>query len=255
MTRLTEQLLALRPAFVITLGDMDTSWDAFSDEIVEGNMRQMFHRLVEAGIEIYPCMGNHDSDPRKNEFFCTHDLPINPEFDPEVNSTTHDRWCDNHEYWYSWNRGGIHFVVFQTSSVRDKQKMLDWLEDDLCRHVHNPDRLPALVFIHYARWMICEHACNGPLYELLSRCSQNTVAAVFGGDSHRYRNYPPESNLGIQVYETTAATHWEIPYPEYIIATVHPDQITFEVVDTRTAGQSKTGAVYYPIEGRFSDLD
>lgn len=255
MTRLTEQLLELRPALVVTLGDMDTSWESFGDELIEGNMPQMFQRLLEAGIEIYPCMGNHDSDPRKNEFFCTHEPVINPQFDPEINPMVHDRWCRNHEYWYSWNRWGIHFVVLQTSSVRDKQKMLDWLEDDLCRHVSNPNRFPTVVFLHYARWIICEHRCNGPLYQLLERCPENTVAAVFGGDSHRYRNYPADSNLGIQVYETTAATHWEIPDPEYIVATVHSDRITFHEVDTRSGGPGNTDAVYYPIEGEFDSLE
>jgi hypothetical protein len=254
LTKLTDALLALRPAFVVTLGDMDTEWGEFGEQPIDGNLPQMFHRLVAAGIGLYPCMGNHDTGTEKTEFFCTHQPPINPEFDAKLNPATHDRWCRDHEYWYSWNRGGIHFVVLQTSGVEDINKMLAWAEDDLCRNASNPDHFPTLIFLHYASWIFCERGCHGALYELLTRCPENTVAAVFAGDSHKWHYYPAEANLGIPVYETTAATHWEIPYPEYIVATVGPRRITFEALDTRTGAPSLNGAFYYPIEGRFGSL-
>jgi hypothetical protein len=43
--------------------------------------------------------------------------------------------------------------------------------------------------------------------------------------------------------------------PEYIVATVHPDKVSFDKVDTKTGGPGKTPIVYYPIPGKFTSLD
>ena len=95
----------------------------------------------------------------------------------------------------------------------------------------------------------------GPVYRVLQQCPDHTVVAAFGGDWHVGQGFPPASNLGVHSYATETSAHLVVPDPEYIIATVHPDRITFETVDTKTEGPGKTGLVYYPIPGKFTSLD
>lgn len=259
---LLEQLLELKPEFVVTLGDMngDPEPDAGPDDL--NHAMQLFHRLREAGIEIYPTVGNHDGNPKIN-YICNHTPPMNIEFDPAFNPTVAERWCGRRRFWYSFNRGGIHFAIINSSVSSGRspsgespwEAMRGWMVRDLCEHASNPNRFPTLVFMHHPQWITRDRGCGGPLFRLLSECPDNAVAAVFGGDWHAGWNFPPESNLGIQVYATEASVHLVVDDPEYIIATVHPDRITFEKVDTKTGGRGKTGIVYYPIPGKFTSLD
>jgi hypothetical protein len=257
LTAVSEQLLELKPAFCVTLGDMDGSWSDYpADKVVDGNMAQMFHRLREAGIEIYPTWGNHDGG-RQAQYICNYQPPLDPELDPAHNPEVYQRFCKQDRHWYSFNRGGIHFVIVDSNETdAEWQAEQAWLEDDLCRNVSNPNRFPTLVFMHHPEWMTRDHGSSGPLYQFLARCPNNTIEAVFAGHWHQWENFPPEGNLGIQVYATAATVHLVIgDAPEYIIATVEPHQITFHKVNTITGGPSKTDIVYCPITGRFTSLD
>ena len=254
---LLDQLLELRPAFIVTLGDMDgdPEPDAGPDDL--NHAMQLFHRLREAGIEIYPTIGNHDGNPKIN-YICNHTPPMNIEFDPAVNPIVAERWCHDRRFWYSFNRGGIHFAIINSNvgpGHAQWEGMREWMVRDLCEHASNPNRFPTLLFLHHPQWMTGDRGCTSrPAYRLLAECPNNTVAAVFAGDWHSGRNFPPESNVGIQVYATEASVHLVVDNPEYIVATVHPDRITFEKVDTKTGGPSKTNIVYYPIAGNFTSL-
>ena len=99
LVTLTEQLLKLRPAFVVQLGDF--MGEPTPDMDLNGleHAVQMFHRLREVGIDVYPVMGNHDVETgNKIKFLCGHTPPLNPELNPNVNRAVYERWCRDHRY-------------------------------------------------------------------------------------------------------------------------------------------------------------
>jgi hypothetical protein len=255
---LLEQLVKLKPAFVITLGDMDgdPEPDAGPDDL--NHAVQLLRRLRQAGIEVHPTIGNHDGSP-KIRHICQTVPPMNAEFDPAVNPEVADRWCGEHRFWYSFNRGGIHFATINSNvgpSHEQYEKMRQWMERDLCEHAINPNRFPTLLFMHHPEYMTGDRGYTArPAHALLSRCLDHTVAAVFAGHWHYTQYFPPEGNAGVQVYSTEASAHLQVDNPEYIVATVHPDKITFDKVDTKTGGPGKTPITYYPIPGEFTSLD
>ena len=267
MASLTTQLLELHPAFVIQLGDFcgDPGPDPDLSRLEHGV--QIFHRLREAGIDVYPVMGNHDIEgDSKTQFLCAHNPPFNPELDPEVNQVVHDRWCRDNRYWYSFDRGAIHFVIIDSNArVEERSRgpaesrwhaVASFLACDLCQRQSNSDRLPTLVFLHHPQYMTGNRKFyeERPLYQVLSQCPDHTVAAVFGGDWHRYEHFRGEDNLGVHVYATPPSIHEPANSPEYIVATVEPGKITFRTVDSITGGPGKSGAAYYPIVGKFTNL-
>jgi hypothetical protein len=267
MASLTQQLLQLRPAFVVQLGDFcgDPGPEPDLSRLEHGV--QIFHRLREAGIDVYPVMGNHDIEgDSKIRFLCAHDPPFNPELDPTLNRLVYDRWCRDHRYWYSFDRGGIHFVIVDSNArVEERSRgpgesrwdaVQSFLARDLCQVQDSGDRLPTLVFVHNPHYMIgkSKHYETRPLYRVLTKCPDHTVAAVFGGDWHRYQYFAPEENLGVHTYATPPSIHEPVNHPEYIVATVNPDRITFSTVDSIAGGPGTSGAVYHPIPGRFTSL-
>ena len=269
MRSLTEQLVKLNPTFVIQLGDFcgDPGADPDLSRLEHGV--QIFHRLREAGIDVYPVMGNHDIETdNKINFLCGHTPPFNPELDPKLNQVVYDRWCRQHRYWYSFNRGGIHFVIID-SNLSPKtdpggepplEAMQSFMARDLCQHQNNPNQFPTLVFLHHPEYMTGDRGCTGrPLRRALAQGLEqglgHTVAAAFAGHWHYYQYFPAEEQLGVQVYATPPSVHSERHNPEYIVATVEADRITFATVDTATGGPGKSGAVYYPIAGKFTSLD
>jgi hypothetical protein len=255
---LLDQITKLKPAFVITLGDMDGDPppDAGPDEL--NHAVQLLRRLRQAGIEVYPTIGNHDGAPKIN-YICATTPPLNQEFDPAVNPEVAKRWCGQHQFWYSFNRGGIHFAIIDSNVGPGNERyaaMRDWMERDLCEHASNPNRFPTLLFMHHPEYMTGDRGYTArPVHALLSGCLDHAVAAVFAGHWHYTQYFPPENNAGVQVYATTASVHVQVDDPEYMVATVHPDRISFEKVDTKTGGPGKTEIVYYPIPGKFTSLD
>jgi hypothetical protein len=262
---LTEQLLALKPAFVIQLGDFEGGGTLPGSAPGAESAMQLFRTLREAGVDVYPVIGNHDLGRDKHDFLCTHQPPLNPELDPTTHPAVHERWCDQDHYWYSFNRGGIHFVILDSNvnpaedqAVPGQTPFADqmaWLKRDVCRGEGNPGRLPTVLLMHDVDFFGSDtRSAPGPVYRVLQDCPDVPVVAAFGGHWHHGEGFPPENNLGVRSYATEASVHLVVPNPEYIIATVHPDRITFRTVDTRTGGPGKTGLVYDPIPGRFGDL-
>lgn len=263
---LKQQLLRLRPAFVVQLGDFEGGGTLIGSAPGAESSMQLFHALREAGIDVYPVIGNHDQGQDKHQFICNHQPAFNPKLDPAINPAIYERWCGQRRRWYSFNRGGIHFVIvdFNLNPAYEKDVPGEtrygaqeaWLMRDLCDCENNPSRFPTFLFMHCVGYLGCDtRARPGPVYRVLQRCPDHTVVAAFGGHWHNGQGFPPESNLGVHSYATETSVHLVVSDPEYIIATVHPDRITFETVDTKTEGPGKTGLVYYPIPGKFTSLD
>lgn len=133
-----------------------------------------------------------------------------------------------------------------------------WLQDDLCKHVNNPNRLPTLVFLHHPEYMTGDRGfVSRPLFGVLESCRDaQTVKAVFGGHWHYGQSFPAERNLGADVYAVPVSVHPETRPLEFIVADVHNDQIILTPYDVLTGKpRPDPKPVHYrPIPGQFSNL-
>jgi len=238
--QLTREVIDLAPPFVVSVGDVPSAFDP--------RVRH-FYRLREAGIEIHIAIGNHDEGVRPLLQSCLPPYPFNSEVDPIL------RYAVDNKYYYSFNRGGIHFCIIDTCT-HDTEAEIAWLEADLVQHVNNPNRYPTLLFMHYPDWMLGdENGTGGPVYQVLSRHpDQHTVKAAFAGHTHQGKRYPSEQTLGIPFYTLyPSAPFGAALHTEYVLATVHPDRITFErrvILDNGKRGDF----VIEPVEGTFGPL-
>jgi hypothetical protein len=195
-------------------------------------------------------MGNHDAGPKRILRSSLPPFPYHEEVDPVL------RYVVDNKYYYSFNRGGIHFVISDTCTD-DKKLEYKWLEDDLIHHVNNPKRYPTLVFMHYPSWMTRrDDGTGGPIYEVLAKYpGEHTVVAAFAGHTHKGKRYPPEETLGIPFYTLhPSAPFGADVHTEYVIATVGENEITFERKVVLEAGKSG-GFVIDPVRGEFFSLE
>lgn len=275
--RLVDQVIAVRPAFAIVLGDIGGDSAESSAREIE-RLRSGFRRLREAGIELYPVMGNHDVHPRverlKVEWFCEREpLPLNPLFDARKGGDAYLRFQARGPYDYSFNRGGLHFAIVDSNVMPPKdsddraqaasgrkrwENHQRWLIRDLCEHGNNPQRLPALVFLHHPEYACGDRGMSSrPLYRVLSDCAEShTVKAVFGGHYHCGQYGPPETNAGAHVYAMPASVHPVSRPVEFLVVDVHDDRVVFVPRDSIT-GRRRTAAApveFQPLAGRFSSL-
>jgi hypothetical protein len=236
--RMVREIIDLDPPFVISVGDAPSMFDPSVGA---------FRRLCEAGIEVHIAMGNHDAGPKHQlryrlpPWLCT----------DEIEQT--QRFVVDNKYYYSFNRWGIHFCIVDTCTD-DAKAETKWLEGDLGRHVNNPDKFPTLVFMHYPEWLAKEGGRGpGPIYRVLEKYQDtHTVKAAFNGHTHKGRNVPLEATLGIPMY-------WLFPsapfgsdlHTEYVVATVSPDQISFERKIILDHGWADTFTIY-PVAGKFA---
>lgn len=268
LERLTEEVLDIRPAFVIQLGDVG------NHSFPGGSVWQMqvidatFRKWREAGIEIHIAVGNHDvpaGEPGisalKRNWFASQlpPYPMNSQLDAGKNPDLWKRYCLEGKHYYAFTWHGVHFVIMDSENLADEQ--LTWLEKVLCRHEGNPSKYPTLVFAHHPEIMSGDRGRRSrPLYRILEKCPEDhTVKAVFGGHYHYAQYWPPEENLGAHVYAVPASVlnnaihHPQEPaYTEYIIATVTEDEITFERKQIgRGVNIFADKVTYHSIPGRF----
>ena len=232
---MTEEIIALNPPFVISLGDVPSGFDPRVNH---------FQRLREAGIDVHIAMGNHDRGPKRIVRSNLPPFPLNSIVDPILRFSVENR------YYYSFNAGGIHFCIVDTCTA-DKEQHARWLEDDLIRHVNNPGRLPTLLFMHYPEWMLE----GGPIHQILAgHPDKHTVKASFAGHTHCGIAYPLDDTLGVPHYATyPSAPFGTMLHTEYIIARVGPDRIAFERRPVMDRGEGRDFFIR-PITGDFSSV-
>ncbi|HUV05473.1 MAG TPA: metallophosphoesterase family protein, partial [Armatimonadota bacterium] len=267
VTRLQNEVLALHPGFVICAGDVGGDMIPGGTEEEIRILDEAFKKWRQAGTEIYIAVGNHDVPSTKPDvtqikmdWFCSQvpPYPMNSMLDASVNPDVYDRFYNHGQRWYSFNWRNIHFVIMDSNDVVAgdiSSAQRQWLVNDLCFHTNNPWHFPTLVFVHNPDWMTGEHGSTiRPLYNILAQYpSKHTVKAVFGGHHHCGTNYPPENNLGIQVYTVPYTVH-PIDYAEctmeYVVATVGESAITFLKKVVAVGAKSPrqvSDMVYYPI--------
>jgi hypothetical protein len=237
--QMCREIIDLKPPFVICVGDMPSALDPRVG---------LFRRLREAGIEVHNAMGNHDGGVKAAFRQALPPYPMNSEIDWTM------RFVVEGKFYYSFNRGGIHFVIVDTCTD-DKEAEYKWLEDDLIHHVNNPNKYPTILFMHYPEWMLKSDSGGGPIYQILaSHPNEHTVKYSFAGHTHKLIPYPPEQTLGIPHYALyPSAPFGESVHTEYIIATVEPDKITFTRKAVLDKGWDKD-FVFPPMLGKFKDL-
>lgn len=269
---LTSHVIELAPAFVIILGDIAGDEVPGWSEPEIAAIRRSFDRMLAAGIEIHPVMGNHDVHERvrkiKTQWFCSGEPhPLNPFLGPGDKTGTRDRFLGGGPYDYAFNRDGLRFVIVDSNVVPPKDswepaRIADesprwhahqkWMEEALCDPVSNPEKLPALVFIHHPEYLTGDRRMDSrPLFHVLEKCvDKQSVKAVFGGHWHYFESFPPERNLGIRTYATPPSVHSQEGPVEFIVAEVEPNQVRFEVRDS-TTGKPTGQEPYAPIAGVF----
>lgn len=256
METLTSHVIELAPAFVVVLGDIAGDEVPGWSEPEIAVIRTAFNRLLAAGIEVYPVMGNHDVHHRvrdlKSEWFCSADpLPLNPLLGPGDETGARDRFLNGGPYNYAFNRGGLRFVVVDSNIVPPKESWeperiaqetprweahREWMAEAFCNPASNPDRLPTLVFIHHPEYLTGDRRMDSrPLFHALEGCREvQTVRALFGGHWHYYEAFPPENNLGVLAWATPPSNHSHDSAVEFIVAEVEGGQVRFEVRDSNT---------------------
>jgi hypothetical protein len=235
--RMVREIIDLHPPFVIGVGDM-THLFGGPDAI---------RRIREAGIEFNNAMGNHDGGMRPQ---LRHGLP--PWLCTGVINQT-QRFAVDNQFYYSFNRWGIHFVILDTCTDNIERE-IQWMEDDLGRHVNNPSKLPALVFMHYPDWIVKEGTTkDGPLFILLKKYrAEHTIKAILAGHVHDGRNYPLEQTVGVPFYTLfPSAPFCDVLHTEYVVVTVTPDSIDFERKIILDHGGANKYTIY-PVAGHFT---
>lgn len=276
MEKVAREVLEIRPAFVVILGDVGgesmanttLSCDAICEmKLIDAALR----KWREAGIEIHVAVGNHDVPQGKPEvaaykrsWFASQfpPYPMNASLDATINPETWKRYFLEKQYYYAFTWHGIQFVIMDSNDIergdgRDwdiAARQREWLVKTLCQHEGNPSQYPSLVFMHHPEWMSGDRGCTfRPLYRVLGKNPDgHSVKAVFGGHYHRAQYWPPEDNLGVHVYATPATVLCH-SYTEYIVATVSEDRITFErrLVAPPQDGRMGDKVEYHPIPGTF----
>jgi len=237
---MTREIIELDPPFVIAVGDVPSAFDP---------RVRFFERLREAGIDVHIALGNHDGGVRPH---LVSDLPPAP-YSREVNPIL--RFGVENKYYYSFNRGGIHFVIADTSTD-NREGHYEWLVEDLAKHANNPERLPALIFMHYPSWMLESESPDGdPIHRVLTEYPDaHTLRAGFAGHTHKGNAYPLEESAGIPLYTLyPSAPFGSDTHTEYVIATVHPDAISFERKVVLEGGGSDSFEIR-PVRGEFGSL-
>lgn len=261
LQKLTEDVLKIRPAFVVQLGDVGNEEFPGSSVWQMKVIDSMFRKWREAGIEIHIAVGNHDA-PRDKEhveaikrcWFASQlePYPMNSMLDAQKNPETYRRYAREKQYYYSFNWRGLHFVIANSFDPDLSGKQAAWLEQDLCMHRNNPEKFPSIVFLHHPEIMSGDRGCTDrPLYAVLAKHpADHTVRAVFGGHYHYWVHWPPTSNLGAHVYATPATVIDQKGYAGFIVATVNRQAVTFEKRTIKDGPEAKK-VIYYPILGNF----
>lgn len=187
---------ALNPDFVVHLGDVVQEFpesDAFETAATEAT-----RQLDALDVETRYVAGNHDVGDKPDPT-----MPTRPVTQASLEAY-HERYGRS---WYSWDYGGVHFVVLNSqllnSSLRAARDQRNWLEGDLQATSDEPIflflHLP--LFLHQPDEPATGHYDNIglPAREwLLALLRDHAVDRVFAAHTHfSFRNYVGGTQLQI----------------------------------------------------------
>jgi len=166
-----ERLNLLRPAFVMSVGDLI---EGYSDDpaAIETQWTEFQAFIDRMQMKFFFVAGNHDVS----------------------NSLMHDLWRKHFgAEWYSFDYKGVHFVCLSSEDTKDQigSKQLAWLEGDLKQHV---DARWTLLFFHKPLWTIAERAIaagnpDTTNWKQVESLLGERPHTVFAGHVHHYVQY------------------------------------------------------------------
>ena len=165
--QIVAQIMALKPAFVVGVGDFVTKGDSRSDwrtfADITGKMRQT--------VPFYPAKGNHDVERKGRGLYDKYlKVPTN---------TGQMRY-------YSFDRGDSHFVVLDTNgSLAPGGEQYRWLQADL-KAAEGKSRHRFVVLHHplYSLVPLRKAETDARRQQLLPLLKEFKVCAVFTGHDH-----------------------------------------------------------------------
>ncbi len=216
MQTFTEGMAAVKPAFVVELGDFVDTLSKETDPLK--NLAQIEAAFTSLSYPHYHVLGNHDFDNLKRE-----------EFLGNITNTG----IAQGQTWYSWDANGIHFIVLDadytpkefrpydmntpadtfwtwTDTIVPPQE-LEWLKEDLRK-----TSLPTLLFSHQTLDRVDEQDHNIKNASAVRKILEDSgrVLAVISGHDHQggYSNIKGihyvvmNGNVGVNDYRSWSAT-------------------------------------------------
>lgn len=170
------------PSFVLHLGDMVQEFPGTTD--FPEALRQAKEQLDASGLHIHHVAGNHDVGDKPDPTTAA------PWTTPEFLRHYHDHIGPS---WFSFDEGGVHFVILNTSIMNADLEAADeqweWLESDLAS---NRQRRTVVSF-HIPLYLMEEdepalghydNVAEPARSRLLALCEQHGVDLVLAGHSH-----------------------------------------------------------------------
>lgn len=182
-----EQVDALDPDFAIHLGDVVQEFPGSVD--FEPAVEKANEQLERLDCDLYHVAGNHDVGDKPDPTMPTEWVTAGSL------QSYHERYGPS---WYSWDHGGVHFVVLNSqimnSSLDAAAEQREWLEEDLRRTADEP----VFVFLHLPPFLHDPDEPSLGHYDnidqparnwLLELANEYRVTHLFAGHSHfRFHN-------------------------------------------------------------------
>lgn len=166
-----ERINLLRPAFVMSVGDLIEGYSTDPKELSE-QWKEFLGFIDKMQMKFFFVAGNHDlSNPLAHEVWRKH-------FGLE---------------WYSFDYKGVHFVCLSSEDPHDRigPEQLAWLEGDLKQHA---DARWTLLFFHKPLWTMSERAIaagnpDETNWQKVEAALSSRPHTVFAGHVHHYVQY------------------------------------------------------------------
>jgi len=193
-----ERLNLLRPAFVLSVGDLIEGYSN-DPKVVEEQWKEFLGFIDRMEMKFFFVAGNHDvSNPLMHEIWRKH-------FGVE---------------WYSFDYKGVHFVCLSSEDTKDQigPEQLAWLEEDLKKHA---DARWTMLFMHKPLWRVAERAIaagNPDLtnWKKVEAALGTRPHTVFAGHVHHYVQYDRNGMKYYHLATTGGGSQLRgIPYGEF----------------------------------------
>jgi len=193
-----ERLNLLRPAFVMSVGDLIEGYSSDS-AVLEEQWKEFLGFIDKMEMRFFFVAGNHDVS----------------------NPMAHDLWRKHFgAEWYSFDYKGVHFAALSSEDTKDQigPEQLAWLEADLKKHA---DARWTLLFFHKPLWTISERAATAgnpdhTNWNQVEAALGDRKYTVFAGHVHHYVQYDRRGMKYYHLATTGGGSRMRgVPYGEF----------------------------------------
>lgn len=216
---LREQMEEVPYQVMIHTGDL--AYDDGTIEQIEQNVFNVYAGLF-AHIPFFPAAGNHD-------YHTSSGAPFREVFKLPENG--------DHEKWYSYDWGRIHFVALDTEA--DYKTQAAWLDEDLAK-----SNLPwKVVYLHRPPYSSGKHGSDTSLRTILEPVLyKHHVQLVLAGHDHDYERMKPSKSgtqfivtggggRGTRTVGTSIFTAFSSEVIHYVYIEANVDSMTLHAID------------------------